>query len=307
MKGIFEIKIESDVVAEKITKYSTCCLSTFPNLNYVSNSIYLLRDPNNFIESGVGYQFLPENQVYYQDIQRDFLNKQSVEDIYRYHEDELSLCTITQLDEKSELIDEGGGSIITDEIRLIIPKNALEKLTNIKVRRILLDCPSCNNNIKDGDEEDIDCGGSCWKKCNLCENNLQDQDETGIDCGGSCILELNREELPGFDENQDCITKDIEEYTITECQNNNECDYLNCRGNQKPQCSPEVNRCFCREDKQGFCGNGFCNFNEFLESSCPKDCSKTTNKGVIISRAITYWVSEGGIISPEVFRILENN
>ena len=46
----------------------------------------------------------------------------------------------------------------------------------------------CSNNVQDGDETGVDCGGSCTA-CNVpstCSNGVQDGDETGIDCGGSC-------------------------------------------------------------------------------------------------------------------------
>ena len=69
---------------------------------------------------------------------------------------------------------------------------------------------SCTDSIKNGDETDIDCGGSCMGKCaedKVCDaspdcsstfcvtgvcvapcNNLaNDGDETDIDCGGSCM------------------------------------------------------------------------------------------------------------------------
>ena len=46
--------------------------------------------------------------------------------------------------------------------------------------------PSCTNGIKDGDEEGVDCGGSCPDVCPTCEDNVMNGDETGVDCGGSC-------------------------------------------------------------------------------------------------------------------------
>ncbi len=47
------------------------------------------------------------------------------------------------------------------------------------------DC-SCNDNLRNGDEIGIDCGGSCPNN-DCCTNNHQDLNlgETGIDCGGS--------------------------------------------------------------------------------------------------------------------------
>jgi len=43
----------------------------------------------------------------------------------------------------------------------------------------------CSNEIQDGDETDIDCGGSCYP-CD-CYDGVLNNDEIGIDCGGSCM------------------------------------------------------------------------------------------------------------------------
>ena len=70
---------------------------------------------------------------------------------------------------------------------------------------------SCSDNIKNGDESDIDCGGSCLPctgpedDCEIdqdclsnncsedgeciadsCTDNIKNGDESDIDCGGSC-------------------------------------------------------------------------------------------------------------------------
>jgi len=46
----------------------------------------------------------------------------------------------------------------------------------------------CTNNIMDGDETGIDCGGCCCPDCPVgagdCTNGIMDGDETGVDCGG---------------------------------------------------------------------------------------------------------------------------
>ena len=44
------------------------------------------------------------------------------------------------------------------------------------------DC--CTDGKRNWDEEDIDCGGGCPVAC--CSNGKQNGDETAIDCGGSC-------------------------------------------------------------------------------------------------------------------------
>ena len=45
---------------------------------------------------------------------------------------------------------------------------------------------SCADGVQNGDEEGIDCGGSCSIACATCSDGLWNQDETGLDCGGSC-------------------------------------------------------------------------------------------------------------------------
>ncbi|MDD9953689.1 MAG: hypothetical protein OXR66_05105, partial [Candidatus Woesearchaeota archaeon] len=46
-------------------------------------------------------------------------------------------------------------------------------------------CPGCNNGIKDPDEEGVDCGGSC-RPCDSCYDGEQNYGESGVDCGGPC-------------------------------------------------------------------------------------------------------------------------
>ena len=47
--------------------------------------------------------------------------------------------------------------------------------------------PTCDDSIKNGEEEDVDCGGNC-KPCYVpnCFDSIKNQDELGIDCGGIC-------------------------------------------------------------------------------------------------------------------------
>ncbi|MBI2145708.1 thrombospondin type 3 repeat-containing protein, partial [Candidatus Woesearchaeota archaeon] len=76
---------------------------------------------------------------------------------------------------------------------------------------VLLNLESaCSDKVRNGDEADVDCGGSCSAKCangksciiqsdcksaycvdgvckaGSCTDSIRNQDETGIDCGGSC-------------------------------------------------------------------------------------------------------------------------
>jgi hypothetical protein len=49
--------------------------------------------------------------------------------------------------------------------------------------------PTCDDGVQNGDEEGIDCGGSCPDDCPVeptCDDGVQNGDEEGVDCGGSC-------------------------------------------------------------------------------------------------------------------------
>ncbi len=50
------------------------------------------------------------------------------------------------------------------------------------------DGPTCTDGIRNGDEEGVDCGGSCPDTCDTstCDDGIQNGDEEGVDCGGSC-------------------------------------------------------------------------------------------------------------------------
>ena len=70
----------------------------------------------------------------------------------------------------------------------IINQRACSMELNVETGRYKTECsaiPTCSDGIKNGDEIDIDCGGSC-PNCINCNNREMDGDETGIDCGGSC-------------------------------------------------------------------------------------------------------------------------
>ena len=51
--------------------------------------------------------------------------------------------------------------------------------------------PTCNDGIRNGDEEGVDCGGSSCAPCATCSDGIQNGDETGIDCGGSSCAPCN--------------------------------------------------------------------------------------------------------------------
>lgn len=89
----------------------------------------------------------------------------------------------------------------------------------------------CDNGVRDGDETDVDCGGSCAAGCGsgqgcggntdcdsnscdgeqktcegdgACDDGVQNQDETDLDCGGACGATCETGET--CNDNGDCIS-----------------------------------------------------------------------------------------------------
>lgn len=62
--------------------------------------------------------------------------------------------------------------------------------------------PQCADGIQNGDEEGIDCGGSCPVTCGTCSDGIQNGGEEGIDCGGpcglACLVLVSNATYPGF-------------------------------------------------------------------------------------------------------------
>jgi Thrombospondin C-terminal region len=150
--------------------------------------------------------------------------------------------------------------------------------------------PSCFNGTEDGDETDVDCGGSCGDDCGTgqgceddddctsaecgagmtcedppsCDNGIQDGDETDLDCGGSCPPCADGEicQDPG-----DCVSDMCEDGICDPpiCRdgilNGDETD-LDCGGS----CPPCANGDMCIDGtdcQSGACADGTCD-----DSSC---------------------------------------
>lgn len=103
--------------------------------------------------------------------------------------------------------------------------------------------PSCDDEMQNGDESDIDCGGSCGANCqegqrcdddgdcasqicdpdalvcvtpDQCDNGVLDEGETGVDCGGVCGATCMNGEL--CDDDGDCKSGYCDVDTMT-CEN----------------------------------------------------------------------------------------
>lgn len=101
---------------------------------------------------------------------------------------------------------------------------------------------SCSTGVKDGDETDVDCGGSCagceldqactsgsdcasgncvgGKCASTCENKVLDGNETDVDCGGSCAP---CEDDKACKANSDCMSNYCYEDKCTACTDDAVC------------------------------------------------------------------------------------
>jgi hypothetical protein len=112
--------------------------------------------------------------------------------------------------------------------------------------------PPCANGIKDGNETDIDCGGSC-RKCGTgktcqgpadcasgycknqvctvptCSDNVKNGTESDVDCGGSCPRCLNTQQCTGPN---DCVTAYCVNNTCQACP----AEFAECGTDGSTQC-----------------------------------------------------------------------
>ena len=147
----------------------------------------------------------------------------------------------------------------------------------------------CANGIQDGDETDVDCGGSCPARCGdgdgcadgddcdsgvcaddgtcappACDDGVQNGDETGVDCGGSCPA---CDDGRGCNEPSDCASGVCEDGVCQEpacddgVQNGDETD-VDC-GGSCPACD-DGGGCGDADD----CVSGVCEDDVCQEPAC---------------------------------------
>jgi hypothetical protein len=155
--------------------------------------------------------------------------------------------------------------------------------------------PSCTDKLKNGDETDVDCGGSCETKCafgkkctgdgdcgvgtcvtnvcTTCSNQVLDGDETDVDCGGSCTTKCAEAEKCKV--RADCATYNCDT-TAGVCGSQ-----VNCLATIPTECS-----CATQATKGIINPGGDITYCEayvkcFLENDCkPTDTCATSNDGV---------------------------
>ena len=139
-----------------------------------------------------------------------------------------------------------------------------------KTPPVCFDPPSCTNAKKDGDETDVDCGGSCAEKCDkdegckvnddckskscdagktdkclvppTCSDTIKNGDETDVDCGGSCATKCAKTKGCKLDADcaatLACSTAGIceDKDTCTDGNKNGDETDIDCGGSCKTPC-----------------------------------------------------------------------
>jgi hypothetical protein len=151
--------------------------------------------------------------------------------------------------------------------------------------------PTCSDEILNGDESDVDCGGSCPERCAAnqdcvddtdcasrcvdgscaapsCDDEIANQDESDVDCGGSCPerCAANQDCRSGADCASDLICSSDDVCTPASCDdqqlNGSETD-LDCGGDTCPGC-PDGGDCTVGGD----CASRVCSDGTCAEPSC---------------------------------------
>lgn len=151
-------------------------------------------------------------------------------------------------------------------------------------------CITCFDGIRTEDETDVDCGGSCTKKCDdtkrcikaadcanndcyggtcvSCSDKVKDGDESGIDCGGSCGQCPDNQ---GCTKAGDCLSGWCNAKVCTSSCTDNTKDYfetdVDCGGQDCPTCGWGKSCLINSDCTTGFCIGGTCG--AFTVSSGP--------------------------------------
>jgi hypothetical protein len=296
---------------EKLGNTVFCCPESYKQAyDYLSkkikssnskNSVYMVRNSENFNYNGRAYKFSPEyefNIPVTRDFDYSYLKASNPDNIllmvYEYNEI-LNDCNYDIVSSKNYNVNSEGKEIIIDGLEYKIPPNAVTDQIDLNIETIeLKDCfcnngiqdngelgidcggqcsqqcpPSCYDNLQNGDEGGIDCGGSCPTECypEHCENEVQDLDETNIDCGGSCIIDSidDDDESCYIDENKNCIAKDCD----NSCTSEEQClDACNGIEGDYLETICHYGSCFCMSS----CGDGICDEYEEFYDICNNDC-----------------------------------
>ncbi|MEM6292135.1 MAG: hypothetical protein AAGA54_12745 [Myxococcota bacterium] len=155
---------------------------------------------------------------------------------------------------------------------------------------------TCANGVLDGDETDVDCGGSCNNLCgdgdncggdadcasgncgddgtctpegSSCDDGVQNGDETDVDCGGSCPAGCGGGE--GCQGDDDCASNECTEDDVCTGENPPACDDGMQNGDETDvDCGGACDPCGPGDDCDGpeDCDSGVCEGGTCAEPSC---------------------------------------
>ena len=173
---------------------------------------------------------------------------------------------------------------------------------------------TCFNNVQDGDETGIDCGGSCHvctfcnnsilnqgeyktavdlgngtlsdcggpncPSCPTCSDKIKNQNETGIDCGGPC--QTCQQTSPDPDEDQDGLNLSVELQKGTDpLLKDTDKDGINDKQDRTPLCPNTICDSAYGED----------------EDSCPEDCvAEGSSLGIVLLIFFILLLTVGGYL-----------
>lgn len=137
----------------------------------------------------------------------------------------------------------------------------------------------CSNGVQDGDEEDVDCGGSCGS-CSSCSNGVQDGDEEGVDCGGGCepCSSCANGAQDGDEEGVDCGGGCAPCQSCSDGEKNGLETGPDCGGGECPPCGLALGCVVDGDCGAGLCKDGTCAFDPVpfwqpLPEGPPKRCA----------------------------------
>lgn len=134
---------------------------------------------------------------------------------------------------------------------------------------------SCSDDVQNGDETGIDCGGSCPDSCAAaaptCQDQQRNQDESAVDCGGSCANKCAQGQA--CREDADCsspllcspTTRVCTEISCADGQQNGNEILVDCGGGTCPGC-PLGTACVNGSDcASAICALGACRASPLCE------------------------------------------
>jgi len=187
-------------------------------------------------------------------------------------------CEIAASPDRDKIIDDSGSAGLPDASDGSQPESATPETGGPEAGETSI--ASCTNNVKDGEETAVDCGGKCLTRCDdgaackvgddckngvckggqckapSCNDQVKNGTETDLDCGGSCVVKCGP--LKGCATPSDCLDgvctngKCAAAGCTDQMQNGLETD-VDCGGGECDPCADTL-KCSAEAD----CLSGFC-------------------------------------------------